>query len=225
MAKIKFGMMMTDARGKLGGQVFSKNRAGSYIRTKVTPSNPQTNYQLAVRSVLGGLSSAWSSLTLEQISAWNAAVKDWQTTDIFGDLKTPSGKNLFVKINVNLNTIGRPPLDLPPAKVDLSHLPVQGVSYNTTEGEWDFGTLINNPNALWVVEATPAVPAGVSNVKNRFRLIAFANTSSTLAERMQTAYAERFGNPQLGQKVFVRIRLMGINGQTSVSQQLLVSIT
>ena len=24
MAKIKFGMMMTDARGKLGGQVFSK---------------------------------------------------------------------------------------------------------------------------------------------------------------------------------------------------------
>ena len=42
MAKIKFGMMMTDASGKLGGQVFSKNRGGSYVRTKVTPTNPQT---------------------------------------------------------------------------------------------------------------------------------------------------------------------------------------
>lgn len=53
MAKIKFGMMMTDARGKLGGQVFSKNRSGSYVRTKVTPVNPQTTTQQNSHCVTG----------------------------------------------------------------------------------------------------------------------------------------------------------------------------
>ena len=89
MARIKFGMMMTDARGKLGGQVFSKNRSGAYVRTKVTPSNPRSMAQMSSRSILGSLSVMWNSLTLEKVSAWNAATADWQKTDIFGDLKKP----------------------------------------------------------------------------------------------------------------------------------------
>src|SRR5690606_26146133 len=99
MAKIKFGMMMTDARGKLGGQVFSKNRGGSYIRTKVTPSNPRSSFQQAIRTLLSGFSQAWSSLTANQRSAWNGAVSNWSKTDIFGDIKNPTGKNLFVRLN------------------------------------------------------------------------------------------------------------------------------
>ena len=51
MAKIKFGMMMTDASGKLGGQVFSKNRGGSYVRTKSTPVNRQSSAQMNVRGI------------------------------------------------------------------------------------------------------------------------------------------------------------------------------
>ena len=57
MAKIKFGMMMTDARGKLGGQVFSKNKGGAYVRTKVTPSNPQTIAQTTRRALFAAI---WS---------------------------------------------------------------------------------------------------------------------------------------------------------------------
>ena len=78
MAKIKFGMMMTDARGKLGGQVFSKNRSGAYVRTKVTPVNPRTAAQPLSRSILGTLSASWSGLTEVQRRSWNAAVDDWQ---------------------------------------------------------------------------------------------------------------------------------------------------
>lgn len=51
MALIKFGMMMTDARGKLGGHVFTKARNGATIRTKVSPANPQTSAQSLSRSI------------------------------------------------------------------------------------------------------------------------------------------------------------------------------
>lgn len=56
--KIKWGMMMTDGRGKLGGQVASKNRAGAYVRTKVTPVNPRTTQQQAIRTLFGSIASA-----------------------------------------------------------------------------------------------------------------------------------------------------------------------
>jgi len=46
--KMKFGAIVVDGRGKIGGHVASKNRGGAYLRTKVTPSNPQTGYQAAV---------------------------------------------------------------------------------------------------------------------------------------------------------------------------------
>src|SRR3546814_19213217 len=99
MAKVKFGALMTDARGKLGGHVFSKNRAGSYLRTKVTPVNPQTIYQTSVRALFGAISSQWSGLSQAVRDSFNGAVADWATTDIFGDLKNPSGKALFQRLN------------------------------------------------------------------------------------------------------------------------------
>lgn len=100
--KIKWGMMMTDGRGKLGGQVASKNRAGAYIRTKVTPVNPQTVAQQNIRQLFGSIASAWRSLTQAQINGWNEATEFWQRTDIFGDLKKPSGFALFQRLNTGL---------------------------------------------------------------------------------------------------------------------------
>src|SRR3546814_20356183 len=76
MAKVKFGALMTDARGKLGGHVFSKNRAGSYLRTKVTPVNPQTSYQTSVRALFGAISPQWSGLSQAVRDSFNGAVAD-----------------------------------------------------------------------------------------------------------------------------------------------------
>ena len=43
MAKILTTAIVADIRNKLNGSVFSKNRYGAYVRTKVTPVNPQTD--------------------------------------------------------------------------------------------------------------------------------------------------------------------------------------
>ena len=67
MARIKFGMMMTDARGKLGGQVFTKTRSGATVRTKVTPVNLKSSAQALVRNRFGSLSQGWRGLSEEEI--------------------------------------------------------------------------------------------------------------------------------------------------------------
>ena len=117
--KLKFGAIVTDGRGKIGGHVASKNRAGAYLRTKVTPSNPNTVAQAQARGILASLSQAWGQLTDFQRKGWNEAVKEWGTTDIFGDIKKPSGINLFVKLNANLASVGMPQVSDVPAKAEV----------------------------------------------------------------------------------------------------------
>jgi hypothetical protein len=50
--KMKFGAIVTEGRGKIGGHVASKNKSGAYLRTKVTPVNRQS---VAQSNVLRGM--------------------------------------------------------------------------------------------------------------------------------------------------------------------------
>src|SRR6056297_1703187 len=115
--KIKWGALVVDGRGKIGGHVASKNRGGSYLRTKTTPVNPQSTAQTNVRSIFGQISQGWSGLTASQIEGWNNAVSEYSQTDIFGDLKNPSGKALYQRLNQSLLLVGEGLLTEAPATV------------------------------------------------------------------------------------------------------------
>lgn len=213
MAKIKFGMMMTDARGKLGGQVFSKNRGGAYIRTKVTPSNPQSQAQAQVRSNLGTLSASWNALTAQQIAGWNGAVNDWQSTDIFGDIKKPTGKNLFVKLGLNCLNNGLAVNNAAPQKIELPAVNEVSATLNAVTGALTIEDLPIFADGVYQIEATPPVPQGVSFVKNKFRVIASQTQSTAGAFTATTAYTAKFGSAIGAQKIYFRIRPIGENGQ------------
>lgn len=217
MAKIKFGMMMTDARGKLGGQVFSKNRGGAYVRTKVTPSNPRSLAQMESRSDLGVTSSAWNGLTNEFRASWNSAVDEFKRTDIFGDLKTPSGKNLFVRLNKNLLGVGKQIIESAPVKLEIPATSATGVTIDPGTGEIRFANFLSVPADFALqVSATPVLSPGISYVKNKLRVIAVANSGPIVPATLGAAYLARFGTPALGANVFVQIRLIADNGQAGV---------
>lgn len=224
MAKIKFGMMMTDARGKLGGQVFSKNRGGAYIRTKVTPSNPQTQAQAQVRSNLATLSSGWNSLTAAQIAQWNGSVDDWTSTDVFGDIKKPTGKNLYVKLNVNLLNSGQPAMATPPAKIELPALVDIAVNVITATGNIDITSLPVFADGKYQIEACAPVPIGVNFVKNKFRVISYVTQPTADPVDVSAAYINKFGAVTSAENIFFRIRAIGSNGQAGVPLVIKASI-
>lgn len=216
MAKIKFGMMMTDARGKLGGQVFSKNRGGSYIRTKVTPSNPQTQAQAQVRSNLATLSSGWNSLTADQIAQWNGSVENWTSTDVFGDIKKPTGKNLYVKLNVNLLNSGQSAIVTPPTKIELPALVDIDVDVDTTLNTLSIAGLPVFTDGVYQIEACAPVPRGVNFVKNKFRVISYETQATAGVVAVSTAYINKFGSVANAENIFFRIRAIAENGQAGV---------
>lgn len=217
MAKIKFGMMMTDARGKLGGQVFSKNRSGAYTRTKVTPVNPQSSYQVAVRNAFTSFAQNFRALTASQIQAWNAAVVNFVGTDIFGDSRTPSGINLYTRLNLNLDNAGQAAISTPPlptgADPNTASTLVADVSSSlftltTAEAAVPAGHTL-------IVEATPLVSPGKNFVKSEFRVIGTFAAAAASPHLAGALWIAKFGSLTAGQKVFARIKT--VNNTTGES--------
>lgn len=224
--KVKFGMMMVDGRGKLGGQVASKNRAGAYVRTKVTPSNPQTASQSVVRSILAVLSKNWSGkLTEAQRAAWveASASGEWNKSDVFGDSRKPSGFNLFVGMNSLQQVTRSQPLTVPPAKAEFlvaRNLTFAAIATDpgTLQGLLDIEAGTPQANTKLQVQATAPVSAGKSYVKNLFRDIIVIQSvpSGQNTLDLGTPYEEKFGllAGNEGKQIFIRVRQV-VEGQAT----------
>jgi len=207
--KAKFGAIVVDGRGKIGGHVASKNRAGSYFRTKVTPVNPQTAAQAAVRNRLSGLSSAWRGLTAAQRAAWNAATSDFAKTDIFGDIKNPTGFNLYQRLNNNLLAIGEAAISVPPqvtavdAFTSLSVAAEDGTVAESLTATFAPAIAADHSVKLF---ATPPMSQGISFVKSEYRLIDILTNADASPLDILAAYQAKFGSTgAAGQKIFIKL--------------------
>lgn len=218
--KIKLGSNIADARGKLNGHVFSKNRYGNYVRNKVTPVNPSTAYQTAVRNRLASVSSAWAAQSAADRAAWNAAVSNWGRTNIFGDLINPSGKTLFVKLNTELLGVGAEIIPQPPIPAEVPTMATYSLAAAAGAGTLTLTYTPAIPAAFRVkVYATPGVSAGVSFVKSEYRLIKIAAAADASPLALKVPYEARFGSiPAEGQKIFVKLVFVNYStGQAGIA--------
>lgn len=217
--KIKFGAIVVAGSGKIGGHVASKNRGGAYLRTKVTPTNPNTSYQASARAILASLATAWSLLTESQRLGWNNAVKDYATTDIFGDIKNPSGINLFVKLNANLVNSGQAQITEAPAKLEVPFSAVAGATFDVSQSADTAIYLADEAFGVTplLISATPKVSNGTTFVKNQFR-----NIGTIIATGQDvffgTQYINKFGNLAAGDKFYLKVEPVLVNGQKGTAQ-------
>ena len=220
--KIKWGMMMTDGRGKLGGQVASKNRSGAYVRTKVTPVNPQSTAQSQVRASFASISALWRGLTDKNRASWNEAVNNWQRTDIFGDLKTPSGFNLFMRLCTPLqNAFGDVIIaQYAPTPVEMPALSEVSATFSTAGSALELATSVAGDLDLdqyvYNVYATAPQSAGKSYVKNAFRLLGWVEADAATRD-ITDLYTDKFGALQAGDNVQIRVQALSrATGQLGV---------
>jgi len=70
MAKVSYGPIVSDASGKSAGTVFSKWRTRSYIRRLVTPGNPNTAAQQAIRNAFIIQTDRFLRFNSDLVQAW-----------------------------------------------------------------------------------------------------------------------------------------------------------
>lgn len=223
MARILYsGIGIVDGSGKLNGSVLSKNKGGAYVRTKVTPVNPQTTAQQNQRNILSTWSQGWRGLTPAQRSGWNSAAVNFPYVDRFGNVRQLSGFQLYCKLNINLNVAGVAGIDDAPTPVEIPAITALAIASDESSTNYTVTftpTPIPADNAL-LIEAVANVAPGKSFVKNLFRQIAVVAAAGTSPYNGNTAIAAKFGAPVAGNQVFVRATMIStLTGQRGVPLQ------
>lgn len=132
---LKFGGIIADGRGSIGGITISRNSSGAYARARITPVNPKTALQSAIRAIVAAVTVRWlGTLSQLQRDAWKVFASNVPAKNMLGETINLSGFNQFCKSNIVANNVSLPNIDDAPVVFDL---PGEDTTYTS---EIDSGT-------------------------------------------------------------------------------------
>lgn len=133
MASIRYGTMITDLVGKVGGQNFQRGLASPILRNITTSRRLNRAVNLVpsshdVKSIFAYVSQYYKLLTLAERTAYAAVCASFPRLNKFGVLYNPSAYQLFVEMNMGLVLSGNNPSVIPPT-VSTFVSPTWSISY------------------------------------------------------------------------------------------------
>lgn len=93
--KVRFGMLMTDAVGKAGGQFIQRTRFGNVLRNITIPVQRLASLQNPQRATNSFLFARWSFLAPDIRAMWDVIGSNLRTKNPFGDDVAMSGRDAF----------------------------------------------------------------------------------------------------------------------------------
>lgn len=194
--KIIFGNGIQDGRGKLNGTVASKNRYGSYFRTKVSPVNRSTARQSFIRALFSSFSSNWSQLLSEtERSQWTAFASFHAFTNVFGQKRFLDGKASYIGVNTAAVNAGFSDSNTPPADTTTGEIGEATLTATVAAGgTLSVATNENNVPGTATINfyATPVIPAGRNFVKSELRYIGTILSGASPYD-IKTLWAAKYG--------------------------------
>lgn len=236
MATIKFGNGWADARGKVGGVVYARNRYGSYARNFTKPTNPSTPAQVTARNRFSYISSSWRLLTQAQQDSWIQAAQFVAFPNKVGELIKPTGNTYFNKLNGMVFSAGGDTIATEPSQlVDIvgvinatlaRTVVADAVTVFTADVTLVDGTQIVPADHTVKIFSTGAISAGINRpADNLFTAIGNFDAAADMSDlSVLTMYTDTFGAPVVGTTTWLSFEVRNLlTGQAS--QRFKVAIT
>ena len=202
-----------EARGSAGPLTASRNQAGLFLRARVTPVNPKSPGQVAIRQAMASNSSRWSNiLDNSQRSAWEAYAEETPLPNKLGDLVNTSGRQMYLRTNNARLQVGIGVIDTAPITQGVAEPPIGLVDSNTTDGvivSLTTPTLAGNDVVIYTIGNPVSFAKNFYSSPYRTAAAAVAITGFPL--ELKPA-AEVF----VGQKYFIESRLFLDDGKVSM---------
>lgn len=227
MAIIKTSAIISEIRGTLGGNVFSSNKGGNYVRRYKKPTNRNTIAQQVMRTLFMTLSSLWRSLSYSQRAAWTTIATHYSYMNKLGESKILSGQQLYMKLNQQIQTYNQfgtittfPLLETPAEPQTFPTMSIEDGECDIIAGQISLNnvlidTLPEVPAGFGLVgEATQSLSRGIdAPQKGLFKAICSFEptadlTDSAFAQNFYTRYNAIFGRPTVGSCFYVNIYLV-----------------
>lgn len=179
MARIKFGALLTNISGSVGGSTFQVNRYGWSLKNKQSGVNPNSSQQNFTKASMRVLLSAWTNLSDADRKSWVDYAAAFKITTKFDSGIALSGFNLFLKYNLlyqlsnhnladifNSVTLYKPAVD--GADISLTGSGTSEMLLNTTWSVSDNAWFVN-------YYFTKPLPASVNFFKTNTKFVIRAN--------------------------------------------------
>lgn len=215
MARVNFSALIESITGKLAGSVFQDSYQGFQIRTRVSPRNPQSNYQQLRRGEFAFITQTWRLLTPDQRETWAA-----------GAPQGISAINFFVSCVINLSLISVPN----PISYHASPLPAAFSISIVTLGGGDFTITGISPNftvppdTRLLLQATPEQPPThiFNNPSNFSPIITFPpGTNFSATQSISEYWKNHYGQFTQKKKICLKTNLIneisGLRGPDSIT--------
>lgn len=214
MAKTLFGALIVDARNKLGGHVLSKNKGGSFIRRKVSPTQPFTAAQRLIRGILTSLARAWGGvLTDAQRASWKAFADTHPITDVFGQAIKLTGEQMYVSLNNVIQFLGGTIIAVPPATLTVAAITDFGPLPAQTGQAFTLDTVLPATvaaNERYVVWASPQNSPGKIALGAQMTFLQKFTVLTAGDLDIAAAYIAKYGALVAGKKIMVGIRVQNL---------------
>ena len=209
MANIRTGSIVSDIRGKVGSEIYSRNRGGAYVKAYAAPVQPDTPLQTGQRARITAAVNAWQGLSDHERMLWNNLANDPATQDVIELKGKRSGYNLFVARRINLALIGATANPFPANAKEQHH---QDIVISTLNSTSFVVTRTNHPINSRVVAiryvSGPYSPGvmSINSVRLPLRGLSFgsSNANSTLTANWQSTFGDL--SNYVGMRVFVKWR-------------------
>lgn len=225
MAIVKFGGGVTDMRGSVAGNVFSRNGGGSYVRQKVSPINPNTTRQQLVRGRLDTLSKQWANLAPGLRVAWKNFGIQHPKTNAFGEPIVLNGLQSYQRVNGVILNLGEERTDTPPPNFDVPEFVIQSAVLKVSNNTLTIDELNGDPGDNIKMEAriTAAISPGITFVKNLLRFVDPSDANP--GPSVDLVLPARFGTIVVGETRAISARYSNfVNGAQSIEQILFIQV-
>lgn len=218
MALIKFGAVIVDSRGSVGGTTFKNTRAGLVMQRKATPIRTLNHLTSINRSRLAELSKNWfKDLDVSQRDDWRALAAANPLPNTWGDEFPLSGIAFFIRTNLTLQTVGEAKIFDAPANQDVTALATLTLSVTApNNAEIAFTATPTPADHVLLVNATLKLSPGVNNFTDKFFFLDHGGAGETSPFDLASAWADHVGDFKAGALYAVQATLVNtVNGARS----------
>jgi hypothetical protein len=206
MAKVQYGSLITEIKGKIGGQVLQSSSAGHIIRNKGRFNRSSSQRINKQKYTVATIANNWRALTLAQQAAWSSACPSFLSTDVLGNKRTPSPFNLFMKCCLNANARELGILTTPgvPDVFNVVDLITAFQASTFPIVELNFGLTVP-ANQQCYVYCSGSNSQGRNSPVGGYKFVVNLGAPSPGFYQFQDQYVPIFGNPVLGAKIFCKV--------------------
>lgn len=210
MASIKFGAVITDSRGSIGGHTFRGTKYGPVMQHHTYPAKGANQKRSRINANFAALTKRWwGVLDSSQRDDWRALGAANPTTNRWGDEYALTGLSYFVKLNQRLFAAGLTQTDDAPADQTVASLLTASLAITApSTASLTFTTSPVVTDHILYLFGTRGLSPAVENFDGKMFFLLASAASATSPLSLSSAWLSRIGALITGRGYALRAHLL-----------------